>query len=125
MPNAQGSLVALSVGGINAKTTGTTVLDTTEDGSQRFVPLWVFIECTAATSITVGADLNVGTNAPNYTSLVATIGPTTLNQVESFVAASTAGATSIAPNTEIRVNITKAATGTSQTLRCDVIGYYT
>lgn len=108
------------------KSTGATAIQTSENGTQRFMPLQVIIECTAASAIVGAATISVGTNASSYNNLLAATaltGVTAANNMLGFNLPLVA-TSSVAANTAINVNVTLAATGTSQVARVDVLGYY-
>lgn len=108
------------------KSTGATAIQTSENGTQRFMPLQVIIECTAASAIVGAATISVGTNASSYNNLLAATaltGVTAANNMLGFNLPLVA-TSSVAANTAINVNVTIAATGTSQVARVDILGYY-
>lgn len=119
--------VAIIKESINAKTTGTTVLGTTENGTQRFVPTYIVLECTAASAISVGPTVSVGISAGVYEDILPPVAmsSTTANHIDvKFAGGTTSNANTVAANTDIRVNVQTAATGTSMTIRVALIGYY-
>lgn len=124
MSNRSNEFVVFSRGGINAKTVASTVIDTTEDGTRRFVPVMVTVESTASNTVTGGIIASVGTNSATYNNILAskTFDPFTTNQLDCVQCSGLLS--SVAPNTDIRINITTGATGTSETMRVDIIGYY-
>jgi hypothetical protein len=113
-------------GSIDAKTTGATKIATTENGSQRFIPKTVIIELTAATAVTVVATLSVGTNSATYNNILAATALTGLSALNNIVMIHlpATAISSIAPNTDIYVNVTIGATATTANIRVDVDGYY-
>lgn len=114
-----------TVTGINTKTTGATVVGTTENGTQRFVPTHIIAEVTATSAPLTAASVSVGTNGASYNNILAITpltGLTTVNTLLIIPIVLAVG--SIAANTAINVNVTTAITGTSQSVRFDVIGYY-
>jgi len=115
------ALVAYSVTGINAKSTGATTIFTTE--GERFHPLFIVTEITAATSLTIGATASVGTNSSSFNNIMAAsvTGTTVNNMLPNALSALT---DSVAPGTAVKVNVSIAATGTSGTLSVTVIGFY-
>lgn len=117
-------LVRYSVSGIDAKTTGTTTLFTTDAG-RVFVPTSVMVYCSAATAITVAASISIGTNGATYDNLVAPGILSGLTAAGLFtIPVLTVGGTAATASTAVVLNITTAATGTSQTIEVDVIGFY-
>lgn len=111
-----------TVTGINAKSTGTTTLYTVPGGKTAVITD-VVVRCTAASAITVPASAGVGIAAGEddiYASASMT-GLTAANKAWRFpnggvMAVGTAASV-------IKLGIDTAATGTSQTLACDVMGY--
>ena len=117
-------IVRYSVAGIDAKTTGNTTLFTTDPG-RVFVPIAVVAYCSAATAITVAATITIGTNSTAYDNLVASSILSGLTAAGLFTTpVYTLGATPVAPGTDVVLKIGTAATGTSQTIEIDIIGFY-
>lgn len=118
-------LTNLTVTGINAKTTGSTAAGTTMDGSLRFFPAFVLVECTAASSVTGVCSISVGSNSGSWNNIIPITSQTGVNAANIFLVTNVAGAiSSIPPNTPIDVDITTGATATSQTISVSVYGYY-
>jgi len=115
------ALVAYSVTGINAKSTGATTIFTTE--GERFHPLFVVAEITAASALTVGATVSVGTNSASFNNIMAAsvTGTTINNMLPNALSALT---DSVAPGTAVKVNVSVGAVGTSGTMSVTVIGFY-
>jgi hypothetical protein len=119
-PKNQG-LVAYSVTGVNAKSTGATTIFTTE--GERFHPLFVVAEITAASALTIGATVSVGTNSTSFNNIMAaSVTGTTLNNM--LPNALSALTDSVAPGTAVKVNVSVGAVGTSGTMSVTVIGFY-
>jgi hypothetical protein len=113
------------VGGINAKTTGASnILPLPKGNYNGYVVTGIRVETTAATAITGGAAITIGSTATSANSILAS---TTLSSApvvggyESFNPK--AGASVIGNGDLITFTIGTAATGTSQTLRVHLIGY--
>lgn len=121
-----GGLVRVSKHGIALTATGAITLFTTESNSgRRFHPMWIIVEVTDADAITVAATCSFGTNDPDYNNVLAAAaltGLTALNR-ESKQALS-AATDSVAPSTDVKVNVTVAAVATTCTARIDAVGYY-
>jgi hypothetical protein len=119
-PKSQ-SLVVYTVTGLNMKSTGATTIFTTE--GERFHPLFCLAEITAASSLTIGASVSVGTNSSTFNNILAAsvTGTTVNNMLPNALSALT---DSVAPGTAVKANISIAATGTSGTLSVSVIGFY-
>ena len=114
----------MSVSGVDAAATGATSVGTTENNGMTFFPRFARIRCNAATSITLPASISIGTNATSYNDILgitALTGVLSAGQYLLLPIASTVG-TSVAPNTQIFVNVTTGATGTSQTFGVAVVG---
>lgn len=117
-------IVRYSVAGIDAKTTGNTTLFTTDPG-RVFVPIAVVAYCSAATAITVAATITIGTNSTAYDNLVASSILSGLTAAGLFTTpVYTLGATAVTPGTDVVLKIGTAATGTSQTIEIDIVGFY-
>jgi len=116
------NLVRYTLTGINIKTTGATTVFTTDNGP-RFHPLFVIFEITTAVALTIGATLSLGITSVAFADIAAAVViGTTANKM--LPNALSALIDSIPPNTDVKVNVSIAATGTSGTARVDIIGYY-
>jgi len=117
---------AFSTGGIDAKATGATTIGTTRDSGERFVPLYVVVELTAAAALTIVPTISVGTNGASYNNLLVATALTGISATNNVVilAIPPSVITSVPPGTPIKVNITIGATATTATVRVDVVGYY-
>lgn len=124
MPNAQNEMVVLTRGGINAKTVATTTIDTTENGTRVFIPIGFAIVCTAATAISVGCTLNLGTNSANFDNIASSYAASIIDTTQAAVSMLNGFPPAIPANTDIKLKITAGATGTAQTIRVDLLGYY-
>ena len=115
-------LLLAEVTGINAKSTGTTTLYTVPSGS-TVVILEVVLRCTAATDITAPAEAGVGIAAGEDDIFASQplYGLTATGKQFTFP---NGGLAATAQSDEvIKLGIDTAATGTSQTLDADIIGY--
>lgn len=116
-----------TVTGINAKTVANTPLYTVPVGKTAIITQGM-VRCTAATAITVGPTLSIGRNASTYNDIYASTAITALTSAGPG-GGSTFGFGSIgifaqaAAGEPINLAITNAATGTSQTIACDLMGY--
>ena len=120
-------LVCIETTGVSLKALATTAVGVTENGTRRFYPLWVVVSCDAATAITIGASVSVGTtNANEILGITVLTSVLTANQLLTVMAPSptTPPQASIAPNTTLNVKVTTAATGTTQTATVRVFGFY-
>lgn len=125
------NFVVLSYPTVNLLSTGSTQLFTTENGTQRFVPMFIHLEVTSLTgTIVTGASFSVGSNSTSYNNLLPITASSTgilgnLFGIQQFNVLTAAATTSIAANTSIFLKVTTAAVGpTVYTVRPDVIGYY-
>lgn len=57
--------------GIDAKTTGSTLLFTSESAAERFYPTMVTIEATVANTVLAVPILQIGTNSTSYNNILA------------------------------------------------------
>lgn len=116
-----------SVSGINAKTVANTLIYTVPTGKTAIITQAI-IRCTTASSISAGPTLSIGRNATTYNDIFASATITALtnagpgagsafgfSSIGIFAQASAADAINLA--------LTSGATGTSQTIACDLIGY--
>lgn len=112
-----------TVTGINAKSTGQTTLYTVPTGKTCVVTAAI-IRCTAASSITNGPTASVGFTSTAYTDIYAAANMVALTGTTSIFGYSTVGmSASAVAATVIKFNISSAASGTSQTIAVDLIGY--
>lgn len=119
-------LVSFIKKGIDAKTTGATKMGTTENGTERFHPIFAVINVSAANTIAVVPTLSVGTNGASYNNILVAAAMTGLSALHTLLKSDIVGATgNVAPNTEIYVNISVGATATAMSLDVHLFGYYT
>lgn len=116
--------VRYTFGGINAKTATNTQLFTTDSG-RKFMPTGIFVRCTAASGITVVATASFGTNGGGgYNDIVAATALTNLTAADTMFPVPLVLPIIIPGGTQVHINVTVAATGTSQTIEATVEGYY-
>lgn len=111
---------------IDAKITGSTVINPTE-GSRRFYPVFATFEIIAASAIVGVPTLSLGTNSSTYNNIMtatALTGLTSVNKILNTSNLLTVVADSVAPSTEIRVNVTVGAVSTTATLKVMLHGFY-
>lgn len=119
----QYGMTTLYVSGINAKSTGATLIGTTLPG-MRFVPFKIGVEATVLTGASTGPTFTIGTNASSYNNILSS---TTWSPVDEFqfnLYGFSSGTISVAPSTGIYIDITSASTSTSFTLRVTLRGVY-
>ena len=110
-----------TVNGINAKTVANTLLYTVPVGRTAVITGAV-IRCSAASAITVGPSVGIG--YPAGTSNIFAANATAITTTTAIFGLSLVGASvSAVAGSAINLNLTVAATGTSQTLSVDLIGY--
>lgn len=111
---------------IDAKTIASTAIDTTET-ARRFYPLFATFEVVSASAVISVATLSIGTNATTYNNILAATAMTGLTSANAMMQSGTllvvAGA-SIAPNTEIRVNVSVGYIATTANLKVLLHGFY-
>lgn len=113
-------IILATITGINAKSTGATVLYTVPSGKTAVITA-IYIRVTAATAITNGPSVDVGVTAAD---IYPNTGLNTLTTVGKVFAFSSIGIFSSSASTNIiNLNINSIATGTSETIQCDIIGY--
>lgn len=114
-----------SVSGINATSTGATLVGTTLGGSQTFHPLFVVFKMINANTIAVVPIVSVGTNSAIYNNVLALTTLTGLTSTGVMLPSNIVAAIgSIPASTGIFVNIGTGATATTATLEVHVFGYY-
>lgn len=111
-----------NVTGINAKTVANTSLFTVPTGKTAIVTS-VVIRVTAATAITVGPSAGIG-NVAGTNNIAASATMTTLQTTaDDFIFIISGASKATAAAGQIYLNLGTAATGTSETIAVDLIGY--
>jgi|ERR1043166_1370814 hypothetical protein len=113
---------------IDGKTSGAVTVGTANGGgaSQSFYPVHILIIAHTITALITPVTISVGTNSSTYNNLLAatllssSLNATNLMQVLSLAAASPV----IAHNTDIKVNVTSIAVGTTYTFDIKIFGWY-
>lgn len=120
LPTLAPSILA-TVTGVDAKAIASTTLYTVPAGKTAVITQ-VVVRCTAATAITNGPTININTvSAGDIFSSVNIAALTSANKIYGF---SLVGMSlSVAPAATVKAGLTSGATGTSQTIQFDVIGY--
>lgn len=107
--------------GINAFTTGNTTLFTVPTGKTAIITRAI-VRVSAATAVTNGPTASVGGTAT--ADVFASTALTALNATTKMFTFSQVGMSTLVPaSTTVKLNISVAATGTSETLAVDLIGY--
>lgn len=119
---AGGVRVLSTVTGINAKTTGATTLYTVPT-SRTAVITGAIVRCTAASSITVAPTLGIGVAAGEDDIFASTALTGLTANTKEWHFSLTGLASKNAAASVISLGIDTAATGTSQTLAVDLLGY--
>lgn len=131
LPNASGVIlvdsqapsILATVTGINAKTTGTTVLYNVPSGKTAVITAAI-VRCTAANTITIGPSADVGDSITGAASIYANTAIMALTAPPKAFGYSSVGMfNTVAASGVINFNINTAATGTSQTISVTLIGY--
>lgn len=118
-------LQSISLTGIDAKTAASTKIGTTENGTQRFYPIYLVVTCTAATSISVVPTLSIGTNSSSYNNIVTATSMAGITSANTFLTTFVIAALgSVAASTDIYTNISLGATATAMTIKIDLFGLY-
>lgn len=112
-------------GSITGTSSGSTVIGTTENGTERFYPIFALMELTNMSGLISVATISLGTNSSTYDNIIPATVLTNLNAVNKFLKLDITSATaSVAANTAIRINISGVAVATTYTLKVTIIGYY-
>lgn len=118
-------LESFSLIGLNAKNTGATLIGTTENGTQKFHPVFTLMVCNSGTLITVVPTVSVGTNGATYNNLIAATSMAAMTAAGNMAQpALTATYGNIAANTGIFINVTIGATATTCLVDIHVFGFY-
>ncbi len=108
--------------GIDAKTTGTTSLYTVPAGKTLIVT-GATVRCTAASAITIGPTLGIGVAAGEDDIFASTTLTTLTTTAKVFGFTATGMSVKVDAGGIVKLGLDTAATGTSQTLAIDLIGY--
>lgn len=121
--SGQQSLITSSAG-INAKTVANTTIFTPVPAGKQFIITGIIIRCTAASAITIGPTLGIGTASGTNDIFASTVltALTTTNDVFGFALVGMSKAVAAAGS--VFLNLGTAATGTSQTIVADIKGYF-
>lgn len=111
---------------IDAKAVANTLVFTnTGDSQTDFVVTNIVIRCTSATAITVGPTIGIGTSA-GTNDIFAPAAILALSVQGKTFGFPMFGMSIIVPfGANIYLNLSTAATGTAETIACDITGYYT
>lgn len=113
--------IVVTVTGINAQTVATTTLYTVPSG-KTFIPTEAIVRCTAATAITNGPTANVYTSSAG--DIYASTNIAALTAVNKIFGWQTIGMSlSVPAGGTVNFQITAGATGTSETVAIDLMGY--
>lgn len=123
LPGIGAPAVLASITGIDAKTPAATNLYTVPSGNTALI-IQAVVRCTAASAITNGPTASIGFTASAYTDIYMAENMIALTTTTSAFGYSSVGIFSQAPTgSVIKFNISSAATGTSQIVAVDLIGY--
>lgn len=124
--NPQPLDVSMEVIAVNAKTVAATKIDTTRSSTRRFIPRYAIVYCRSASAITVPATISIGTNSATYDNILPATALTGVTAAQNYlhIPLGAAAISGIAASTDIYVNVSTAATGTSQTLDVLLVGIY-
>lgn len=107
----------------NAKNTGNTIFFTTPSSGFRFFPTHIVMSVLFATSISNGASISIGTNGSSYNNILANISFSGLIAANNYQVVQLSGVLNAIPaNTSGYLNVNTAATGTSITMSCVLLG---
>lgn len=104
---------------------GTTVLiGTLESGYGRFRPMHSAVTCVAVEDYSGNAVISIGTNAPDYDNIVASLTLTDLNTVNKFLQGIVTGVLTVAPGSAIYAKLVTPSASTVLTAFVEVEGSY-
>jgi hypothetical protein len=112
----------LSTTGVSGTATGSTAFFTVPTGKTLFLE-GVVVRCTAATAITVGATAQVETSLNAADIFASDTLTNVLASGDAYYFSTGAKTKTVAAGSSLSLNITVAATGTSQTFTIEPIGY--
>lgn len=120
-------LKVLTATGIDGKTLGSTLIQTTAPGL-RFVPTVINMELTTVSGFVSAPSVSIGTNSTDYNNLLSITSLSFVDTANEFVVYNiedvVASPFSIAASTGIYLKVTTAAVGTTYTMRATVLGFY-
>lgn len=121
MPNS------IELTSINATFSGTAsgavLVDTSENGTLRFVPLFGAITMLSISAPVSDGSISIGTNSTAYDNIMAISSLSGLNTANRYFQLSFGG-TSVAPGTGIYVKVTTPYSAGSASLKLVLFGYY-
>jgi len=118
-------LKQISKKGISYTGVASTQIGITENGTERFFPLFCVITVSSATLLTIAGTMSVGTNSASYNNILVATAMTGLTGLYNMLTMNlTTLVSSIAANTPIFVNVTVGATATSSTFDVYLFGFY-
>lgn len=119
------SMERFSVTGIDAKTTGATLIGTTRNTGERFYPVFIVVRTATADTVLAVASGSVGTNSTDYNNVVPITALTNLTTANLYLRWDITTATaSIAANTGVYFKVTTGSTATAHTIDVHLVGYY-
>lgn len=118
------TMSVIQLSGIDGKTTGAIKIGTTSNIG-RFVPLFVNVEGTNISGFVTVASFSVGSNGASYNNILAISAMTGVIATNIVLQTNAAALLSSLPaSTDVYINITTGAVGTTYTMRASVIGFY-
>lgn len=119
------NIVRISKTGITATGIGSYLMETTENGTQKFFPIFATFSITAATGISVVPTFSVGTNAATYDNVIPASVLTGLISVDKMTKIDISAATSaVGANTAIYAAISVPATAATCVVDVHLFGFY-
>lgn len=119
------NIIRISKTGIVATGIGDYLIDTTENGTQKFYPLFATFSITAANGIVIVPTFSIGTNASTYNNIIPASLLTGLTTIDKMTKIDISSATGIIPaNTGIYARVSVPATATNCTVDVHLFGYY-
>jgi len=118
-------LTRISKVGVDAKVLADTLITITENGTQKFHPLFVIFKVSSGSVITLVPTISIGTNSTSYDNIIPATLLTGLISVDKYIKADIIGVIdAVSANTSIYCKVTGIATATTMVVDVHIFGYY-
>lgn len=118
-------LIKISKVGISATVIAATKIGTTENGTERFHPMFAVVVVFGANTVVGTYTASIGVTASAYNDIVPAVAGSGLSAVNQMIITQISAAIgNIAANTDIYFNVTVGATATSMAVDVHLFGFY-
>jgi len=117
-------LSKISKTSISGISTAATAIGTTENGSQKFHPMFAVFVVRTANTITLAPTVSIGTNASTYNNILPAAVLTGLTAAAlTLILPITVASSNVSSNTQVFINVT-AGTAVAMTFDVHLFGFY-